>query len=177
MNIWRWLMDKIKKAVDSIPSTADMVDLADSAHDFERSMDFVFIHEGGYVSDPVDPGGRTKYGISQRAYPHLDIINLSKNDAKHIYFRDYWKASGADSLAWPSNLIIFDTAVNLGVRRAKIFLEQKGEDPVRLIQRRAEYYRRLIAAKPKMGKYKKGWFNRLNDLAKLSQVKHLLPNL
>lgn len=173
MSIWQ----QIKSVFMNNSPTKEKVDKLEDKADFDNAMDFVFIHEGGYVSDPVDPGGRTKYGISQRAYPHLDIINLSKNDAKHIYFRDYWKASGADSLAWPSNLIIFDTAVNLGVRRAKIFLEQKGEDPVRLIQRRAEYYRRLIAAKPKMGKYKKGWFNRLNDLAKLSQVKHLLPNL
>ena len=48
-------------------------------------------HEGGYVFDPDDAGGETIYGISKRAYPHLDIKELTLDDARKIYFEDYWK--------------------------------------------------------------------------------------
>ena len=46
--------------------------------------------EGGYVNDPDDPGGETKYGISKRSYPDLDIPNLSRDQAIEIYRRDFW---------------------------------------------------------------------------------------
>jgi len=45
----------------------------------------------GYLSDDVnDNGGLTKYGISQRAYPNLDIKNITLDDAKNIYYNDYF---------------------------------------------------------------------------------------
>ena len=46
--------------------------------------------EGGYVNDPADAGGETKYGISKRSYPNLDIANLTKQEAYSIFERDYW---------------------------------------------------------------------------------------
>jgi len=57
----------------------------------------VMVHiarEGGFVDNPADPGGRTKYGISQRAYPGLDIAGLTVDDARAIYWRDYWRPAG-----------------------------------------------------------------------------------
>ena len=52
----------------------------------------VMILEGGGKYHVVrgDPGGATKWGVSQRAYPHLDIKNLSKLDALRIFELDYW---------------------------------------------------------------------------------------
>lgn len=52
----------------------------------ERLLD----HEGGYVNNPKDPGGETKWGISKRSYPHLDIKNLTRTEAIEIYKRDFW---------------------------------------------------------------------------------------
>src|SRR5215475_4829486 len=43
-----------------------------------------------YTNDPLDPGGETKYGISKRAYPGVDIYNLTEAGALEIYERDYW---------------------------------------------------------------------------------------
>lgn len=63
---------------------------------FLRSVDVVIRHEvgnkpnGGYTNDPDDPGGETKWGISKRAYPHLDIKSLSREDACRIYYTDWW---------------------------------------------------------------------------------------
>ena len=39
---------------------------------FERAIDKTLAWEGGYVNDPKDPGGETKYGISKRAHPDVD---------------------------------------------------------------------------------------------------------
>ena len=54
----------------------------------ELSWDDVFDrligHEGEYSNDPNDPGGETKWGISKRAYPNLDIKNLTRDGAKTI---------------------------------------------------------------------------------------------
>jgi lysozyme family protein len=47
--------------------------------------------EGGYVFHPKDPGGETKYGISKRSYPNVDIKNLTKGQAMDIYRRDFWE--------------------------------------------------------------------------------------
>lgn len=46
--------------------------------------------EGGYVNDPDDPGGETKYGISKARYPNYDIKNLTISEAEIIYRRDFW---------------------------------------------------------------------------------------
>ena len=58
---------------------------------FNFAISHIFMFEGGYVNDPLDKGGETKYGISKRQYPHLDIKNLTKEDAGKIYYRDYFE--------------------------------------------------------------------------------------
>lgn len=65
--------------------------------EFEQAITFVLANEGGLVSDPKDPGGLTKFGISQRSYPKLDVRNLSLDDAIAIYKRDFWKFDGIQS--------------------------------------------------------------------------------
>lgn len=69
-------------------------------------------HEGGYVNNPHDPGGETKYGISRRTYPGEDITNLTLDRAREIYKRDYWGPAGCD--VWHDILKyeMFDLAVN-----------------------------------------------------------------
>ena len=62
--------------------------------DFEEAIPTVLENEGGLVDDRNDPGGLTKYGISQRSYPNVDIRNLTVEGAKAIYLRDYWMFSG-----------------------------------------------------------------------------------
>lgn len=83
---------------------------------FSRAVEFVLDEEGGYVDDPRDAGGETKYGISKRAYPDLDIKALTRDQAILIYQRDYWDnlPTLPDRLA----LVVFDFAVNSGIHRA-----------------------------------------------------------
>lgn len=89
---------------------------------FDKAIDFVLKHEGGYVNDPRDPGGETRYGISKRAYPDLDIANLTIEQAKEIYFRDYYSKIPPD-LPYRLTALVFDCAVNTGVNRAVKLLQ------------------------------------------------------
>ncbi|MCE5335239.1 MAG: N-acetylmuramidase [Desulfobacteraceae bacterium] len=77
----------------------------------EKTLGF----EGGYANDPADPGGETNFGISARAYPHLNIKALTKQAAIEIYYRDYWQALGCDMITDPAVAGgVFDMAVNAG---------------------------------------------------------------
>ena len=80
--------------------------------------------EGGYVDDPNDNGGETKYGISKRAYPDEDIKNLTIARAVYLYERDYWSAIRGDELPDALALVVMDMAVNAGVPRASRMLQQ-----------------------------------------------------
>lgn len=72
--------------------------------------------EGGYVNRPDDPGGETKFGISKRSYPQLDIADLTLDEAKAIYLRDFWSPLGD---AHPAiKFQVFDFAVNSGIQTA-----------------------------------------------------------
>lgn len=82
---------------------------------FETAIKVVLEHEGGYVNDPDDPGGETKYGISKRSYPKLDIKNLTVQQAKEIYYTDFWIKNKFDKII--SDDVAqkcFDTSVNIG---------------------------------------------------------------
>lgn len=91
---------------------------------FEEAVEVVLKHEGGYVNHPLDPGGETKYGISKRAYPHVDILNLRREEAIEIYRKDYWEKVRADDLPASLRLLVFDAAVNQGVSAAIRLLQQ-----------------------------------------------------
>jgi lysozyme family protein len=136
--------------------------------DFKKGFQFILKWEGGYVNDPDDPGGETKYGISKRAYPHLDIANLKMIDAVYIYYNDYWAKAGCSELEYPYNVVVFDTAVNCGVGRALKWLKQSEGIDDFMAFRKNHYIN--LAGQPTMKKYLRGWLNRLNDLQKLVDI-------
>lgn len=81
---------------------------------FDRAFAIVIGIEAGYVNDPKDQGGETKYGISKRQYPDVDIKNLTIDQAKAIYLRDFWNTHDLDALEYGKALLVFDVAVNGG---------------------------------------------------------------
>jgi lysozyme family protein len=91
---------------------------------FDQCFDKLISHEGGYVNDPRDPGGETKFGISKRAYPQVDIKNLTLDAAKDIYKRDYWDRAQCDKLPPQVAYLLFDAAVNSGIGQAIRFLQR-----------------------------------------------------
>lgn len=92
--------------------------------EFMRAVKRVLADEGGYVRDPADPGGATRYGISQREYPTLDIRDLTREEAVAIYYRDYWRGRSYGEL--PSAIAgkLFDLAVNMGADHATLCLQR-----------------------------------------------------
>ncbi|MEN2998244.1 MAG: glycosyl hydrolase 108 family protein [Brevinematia bacterium] len=88
---------------------------------FDEFFKDIIRHEGGYSNHPNDSGGETKYGISKRAYPHLDIKNLTPEQAKVIYYYDYWVKGHFDKVAKISFQIatkVCDIAINCGIKPA-----------------------------------------------------------
>ena len=121
--------------------------------------------EGGYVNDPRDPGGETKFGISKRAYPNIDIAQLTLEQAQQIYLRDYWDACGCDTMPWERALCVFDMAVNQGPGSARA-LNVQSHDSSELMAERAVRY----AENKNFPTYGKGWMRRLFTVFKSAQV-------
>lgn len=84
---------------------------------FDQAFELLIGHEGGYVNDPEDPGGETNWGISKRQYPDVDIKNLTRDQAKAIYKKDYWDRCG-NILTPAMKFQVFDAAVNHGLPNA-----------------------------------------------------------
>ena len=154
---------------------------------FKEIIEKVLEHEGGYVNDPKDLGGETKYGITKRFYPDVDIKNLTIEQATEIYKKDYWDKNRVESL--PQNLwhIYFDMCVNMGKRTAVKVLQRaavnrgknievdgglgpatigalKGVELDRVRAFRVKYYVDLITAKPEQEKFFLGWFRRATEV-------------
>ena len=96
---------------------------------FEMLVDIVLAHEGGLVTKEEavqrgDPGGETNFGISKRAHPDVDIANLTVDDAKGIYYIDYYSHYMDEFYSARVALMLFDFGVNAGVSRATRFMQE-----------------------------------------------------
>jgi lysozyme family protein len=152
---------------------------------FDEAVEFVLEHEGEYSDDPADTGGRTKFGISQRAYPDLDIPNLARGEAVEILRRDYWEKCRCSELPAGLDLLVFDAAVNQGPGAAARMLQKVlrvaqdgivGAITIRaahsfdanvrqeFIARRAYQY----ALVPQVMRMGLGWYRRLADAAAMA---------
>ena len=147
--------------------------------EFDKAFERVIGHEGGYVNDPRDPGGETKYGISKRAYPNLNIRDLTLDQAKAIYRTDYWDRLHMDELPGAIRFDMFDAAVNSGVSASAKFLQRaagttadgvigkltiaaaNGMDPERLDKRLAGYRLQYLCDLKTFPTFGKGWVRRV----------------
>ena len=134
------------------------------------------------VEHPKDPGGLTKYGISRRAYPDLDIRNLTKADAVTIYLRDYLRKYHLHQLQSVTNAeIVCDWLVNSGPLAIKPLQQALrvtadgviGPQTLAAVnQFTAESLRlrvlsqrlRFMAALPTWPSFGRGWANRIAEL-------------
>lgn len=98
---------------------------------FDIMINRIFDHEGALSLNPLDKGnwanGRlkgTKYGISARAYPHVGIKTLTIEQAKHIYYMDFYLPLKPAYLDSAVAFQLLDYAVNSGTRRATKALQK-----------------------------------------------------
>ena len=133
----------------------------------DKALAFTLKWEGGYVDNPLDKGGITNYGISQRHYPNLDIKNLTLEKVKEIYECHYWTRAGCP---WMKDeklaIVAFDTAVNCGVGFVTEALKTCNTVD-ELLEARKQRYFNIITKNPTQRTFRKGWSNRVNDLAEL----------
>ena len=152
---------------------------------FDDIIDVLLEHEGGYVNDPTDLGGETNFGITKRFYPDVDIKNLTKEEARQIYYDDYWVKNKVPQM--PDNLkhIYFDMCINQGRGTAVKVLQRavnaKGGDlkvdgglgpmTIESISKykpsddrtrcyRLKHYYDLVNKKPEQERFLFGWFRR-----------------
>jgi len=158
---------------------------------FEKAMQFIYKSEGGTNADPLDRGGLTQFGISQKQYPDIDLVNLTKEHADAIYKEDYWYKNSCDKLPEPLAVVLMDSSVNCGAGSAakwlqsscnrcgseltldsdigpKTLAEVKKYDERTLLEGviayRLERYTALIGCYPKQVKFIRGWVRRVSDL-------------
>lgn len=178
---------------------------------FQHALDVVLAHEGGFVNDPVDPGGATNWGISLRWLARAgeldlngdgladgdldldgdvdvdDIRAMTRDDAAFFYRAHWWDRHDYGALHLTVATKVFDLAVNMGSPQAHKLLQRAcracgkeiaddgiigpvtratvaGIPPEMLIpplrEAAAGFYRQLIALRPQLAKYERGWLKR-----------------
>lgn len=161
--------------------------------EFEEAIKHVLSSEGGYTDDPNDVGNwsdgklkGTKFGISARAYPDLDIKNLTREEAVRIYKRDYWDKFNVEVLPVKIRLHFFDVCVNSGYSRAVKLLQSslglvvdgiignktKAKLPEvsieKYAQARSDFYISLAINKGSNFTFLKGWLRRVISVTVIS---------
>lgn len=155
---------------------------------FLDAFDWIIKAEGG-AKLVNDTGGLTRYGISQRSWPNVDVENLTLPQAQDIYLNGYWRPIKGNALPPALGLCLFDASVNMGVptavrilqtvlrnvtvdgvmgpetlSAAKMFLPRP-ELVAQFMRLRNSWYRDLAAKSEKHAKYLYGWEMRCWRLA------------
>jgi lysozyme family protein len=159
---------------------------------FLKAFDYMLKHEGGYVNDSADPGGETRYGISKRSYPNLNIKDLTLDQAREIYHRDFWiKAKCEDIVDENTAIKFFDLTVHAGILQATKLIQRalrsagqnvvedgvigsitlaaiNKADPTDLLaalkSEAAGFYRLIASTNPSQQRFVEGWLWRAYDI-------------
>lgn len=164
---------------------------------FEKIFNYILKVEGGYTNDKYDAGGKTTWGIiEEEARKHGykgDMRHFSKDNAKEIYFKDYYKKNRLVEIEDPRvQLSVFDWNVNsgewglvyfqralnslganlvedgiIGSKTIEAANKYKGEDVLKIYhEKQRQYYKNLAKRKPSQKKFLKGWLNRVDKKEK-----------
>ena len=94
---------------------------------YNKCLETILHHEGGYVNHPKDPGGETNLGVTKRVYEEFggtkDMKDLTVEDVAPIYKKGYWDKMKGDDLPNGLDLCVFDFGVNAGPGRAAKYLQ------------------------------------------------------
>lgn len=163
---------------------------------FDKCLEKLLVHEGGYVNHPDDPGGTTNLGVTQKTWEEWvghpvtdkEMRNLTPLMVKPLYKRKYWDACRCDDLVSGVDYAVFDIAVNSGVGRAIKLLQssvgatpdggygpitaalvKKAEqDPARLIELLCAKRLEFLESLKAFPVFGKGWSRRVAEVKKVA---------
>ena len=96
-------------------------------HNYQKCLETILHHEGGYVDHPDDPGGETNLGVTKKVYEEWggtkNMKDLTVEDVAPIYKKNYWDRVKGDELPSGLDLCVFDFGVNAGTGRAAKYLQ------------------------------------------------------
>ncbi|HEY7823767.1 MAG TPA: glycosyl hydrolase 108 family protein [Acidimicrobiia bacterium] len=104
-----------------------------TASNFQKTTEWLLVHEGGFVNHPRDPGGATNRGVTQAVYdgyrrrmgrPKQTVRNITTAEVFDIYRTQYWDKVWADQMPAGLDYAVYDFAVNSGPSRAVKFLQE-----------------------------------------------------
>jgi lysozyme family protein len=105
---------------------------------FEKCLEMLLVHEGGFVNHELDPGGMTNLGVTKKVWEEWvghdvtekEMRSLTPTMVAPLYKRKYWDACHADELISGLDYCVFDVSVNSGVGRAvKLLQSSVGATP------------------------------------------------
>jgi lysozyme family protein len=141
---------------------------------YENCQAITLKWEGGDVNHPDDPGGKTRWGITQATYDawrvsqHLakkSVFTMTKAEMLAIYKAKYWDAVGGDTLALGVDLATWDFGVNSGPARAKkTLLSVVGGTDIQTIQKLCAKRMSFLKGLTIFKTFGKGWSNRVADI-------------
>jgi len=163
---------------------------------FSDSLNVILYHEGGYANNPADPGGETKYGISKKQYPDLDIAGLTPQQAGEIYRRDYWIPNRINEITNQDIAnAVMDAVVNHGkgvsivqeaanrsgadltvdnIIGSKTIAALNSVNPDAFLSNyvavRKGYYDSLIQSDPALAEFRTGWYKRASFFLPHGQI-------
>ena len=94
-------------------------------HNFDKCLEMLLKHEGGFVNHPRDPGGMTNLGVTKKVYEkwmgrevtEQEMRDLTPEMVAPIYKKNYWDKVRGDDLPSGVDWCAFDWAVNSGAGR------------------------------------------------------------
>jgi lysozyme family protein len=153
---------------------------------FPTAFALLLGHEGEFSDHPDDPGGKTRYGITEavarKAGYTGDMRALPLELAQRIYLESYWRPIRADDLPPGIRYVLFDSAVNSGPHTATRWLQQAlgvpadgvigpktlaaayQADPHALRARVLATRLRFMSRLPNWPAFSRGWAARIADL-------------
>ena len=165
---------------------------------FEECLARVLKHEGGYVNDPLDSGGRTNLGVTQRVWEEFvghpvteaDMRALTPEKVGKLYKQKYWNAAYCEVLPKGLDYVVFDFAVNAGTGRAVKTLQStigiladgvigprtmaaindaNTKDLIaKFSDARTDFYQGIVARKPDQARFINGWLRRVEEARQLA---------
>lgn len=156
---------------------------------FDQAFTTLLKHEGGFSDHPADPGGKTRFGITEAVAREAgyrgDMRELPIDLAKRIYKERYWDAVRADELPEAIRYAVFDAAVNSGPRQAIRWLQRavgakddgiigpktlaavRAADPQVLLRRMLSARLRFMTGLSNWPAFGRGWARRIADLMEM----------